>query len=178
MAKSRPPEYIRNRRTRARTKRKKRPLRAGEIWGAVGIGASILGLLGLLAFIPRISIDSSGTVRSHDPFGTVFYLSNDSILSIHDISVSCGLNYLRQPETIAENIGYDDPSLHARLLSPGQKMTLNCHSAFTTNIADSVKTTISVTYRPDFWWWTRTTAFQMEALRSEDGSWIWKRLAN
>jgi len=135
MSRSKPPEYIRKRRekaariTPANTPARSLTRKLVELFGITGTLASIVGIL---AFLPRISIEAQGSIRAHDPFGTVFYLSNDSILPIHDISVLCGLDHLRQPGTMAENLAYDDPSLHAKLLSPGQKMTLNCHSAFTT----------------------------------------------
>jgi len=146
-----------------------------EIITLIGTVASILGGL---AFIPRVSLEVSGSVRSQDPFGTVFSLSNESLLPIHDVLAICRVDDLRTPQDVQfQNIEIHTPESKAGVLSPAQKMTLGCQHSFDTHGRTLyAKATIAVGYRPDFLWWRRNIEFPMEALRGEDGTWIWKRI--
>jgi hypothetical protein len=63
-------------------------------------------------------------------------------------------------------------------LSPGHRLALPCADPIQTGFpTDSAKTKIFVTYHPNkLAFWHQTTAFNYEAERSNDGSWIWKEL--
>lgn len=139
-----------------------------------------LGLLGavagVLTLIPRLSVDVSGSLRSHDPMGTVFALSNDGLLPVHDINVVCGIESLRDTGGNGiTGIGMVLPGSHSDILSPANKMTLPCAHAVEMTLV-TAKITIVVTYRPDFVWWHRTAEYPMDAERADDGTWVWKRL--
>jgi len=178
MSRSRAPEYIRKRRENAPNKElAKTPQRSPkrmllEIFGVIGTLASIVGIL---AFLPRISVDTQGSVRAHDPFGTVFYLSNDGLLSIHDITYTCNVDEMGPNfGNITIDLGTSDSAL-----SPGHKMTLNCQQALKLDnvLFPSLHATIHVRYRPSFIWWHQNADFPMQALKSDDGTWVWRRIA-
>src|SRR5438067_9143026 len=93
MARSKAPQDIHNRRKKERPKRRDKnrgPLKTlFEIVGVVGAFAS---LLGILAFLPRMSIQTSESFAKSDPMASVFTLSNDSILPVNDVDVGCGVD--------------------------------------------------------------------------------------
>jgi hypothetical protein len=111
-------------------------------------------------------------VRSHDPMGTVFYLSNQGMLPIHDVDTLCRIDEMEG------DIHMKNATAHwtniAEKLSPGNKMTLNCQHAFLfrNTLIRSIKATIEIRYR-DFLWLQRNKTFPMEGTQAEDGTWIW-----
>jgi hypothetical protein len=145
---------------------------------------SILGSLGVLstiAFIPRLSVDPSGSRLTGSPMKTVFSLSNDGLLPVHDVKVSCDVQRLTSSyHIIIEGIRFAFPDSTAETLSPGQKISLPCDRVVDGedgSIVDA-ELTITVTYRPDFVWWYRSIQFHVVAQKGGDGTWLWRRLPN
>src|SRR5882724_9229186 len=58
----------------------------------LGLFATLLTIAGfaLTFLIPKLSIDIAGSLQPTSPMGTVFYLSNDGSLAIHDVEVTMG----------------------------------------------------------------------------------------
>ena len=145
----------------------------------LGLCTFVGGVAAILTFIPRLSVDTSGSVRPQDPFGTVFSLSNQGSLELHDVLAVCRVDdLLTGGNNRFDNLGFYTPESKAALLSPAQTMTLGCQKSFDTHgQALSARATIVVSYRPDFLWWRKNIEFPMEGLRGDDGTWIWKRIA-
>jgi len=147
--------------------------RASRATKVPGILFAILsGMLTLLTYFPRLTIADNGTVRSRDPMGTVFNLTNGGVLPVFDVEQGCavditdengrprirGLNVWMRP------LGY---------LGPGDTKSLNCqHVASGFNSPTSM--TVRIRYRPLFWFRKFTKAFPLEAEKKDDGSWVWK----
>ncbi len=178
MTKTRAPQYIRNRRSKPSQPLQPSTKRWWKIPLEIFLGVcSVVSLVAAgVTFLPKLSVDISGSLRSRDPMGTVFAVSNDGVLSIYDITVDCGVNDVRAPNvTIQGNIAFRFPQSHATVLSPGHKMTTPCANAVVIQ-STSAKITIIVDYRPPLVWWHRTEQFPLEAERSEGGTWIWKNI--
>jgi hypothetical protein len=145
---------------------------------------TVVGLLSALAtfltFAPRLSVQTEGSVRATDPFGTVFYLLNESSLAVHDINSSCDINNTTTTSSAYfDGVSVVGPDNHADILSGKHKMTLPCQRIMDlSNVATSAKLTIRVKYRPDWAWWYRTDTFPMQAEKTSDDKWIWKSTAN
>jgi hypothetical protein len=133
----------------------------------------------VISFLPKLSIEPSGTVRSQDPMGTVFQLGNDGPLPIWDIEALC---YLEDVNTTTHNhfggFGFENPNSHADKLSSGHKMTLPCMRWNLENVAASAKMDVLVSYRPIWALWHRHEAFLLEAEKARDGTWVWKSIPN
>jgi hypothetical protein len=154
--------------------------------GCVGIIASILGIIGfLLDIAPKISIGSSGSLQAANPMATVFYLSNDGLLPVHDILAKCGALQFKAGNFEIESdkdAGFIFSDSKAEILSPGHQMTLPCAHligpAPGADAADITKAefTVIVTYRPHWLPWHKTERFPQRAEKAEGGNWIWKSL--
>lgn len=182
MVRNKPSEGIRNRRRESprQDKGNSGPRSARKtILELIGVVGTLASVVGVLAFIPRLSVAASGSIRQQDPFGTVFILSNDSLLSIHDVVAVCSVDHFETlDDQSTDDVAFVTPESTADQLSPDQKMTLGCQRTIDSRQnARSAKVTIRVSYRPDFLWWHRDAEFPMEALRGEDGSWVWKHIA-
>lgn len=149
--------------------------------GTLGILASLLTIAGfVLSNAPKLSVDASESVASFSPMGTIFYLSNDGMLPIHNVAVSAanlhidgeGLQVVGPWEFT--NV---PPEAKAGVLSPGHKMSLPYAPAFGFTAVNNFKAaqlTIIVRYRPEGVWWRKTEVFPFRAIRTAGGGWIWK----
>lgn len=160
-----------------------KPLIKTVKWAVVilGILSSVLTIAGfVLSNAPKLSVDASESVASFSPMGTIFYLSNDGALPIHNVAVSCanlridgeGLQVLGPWEFT--NV---PPEAKADVLSPGHRMSLPYAPGFGFTAVNNFKgaqLTIIVRYRPAGVWWRKTEVFPFRAIRTVSGSWIWK----
>jgi hypothetical protein len=112
--------------------------------------------------------------------GTIFYLSNEGVLPIHDVAVSAanlriGGNYL---QVIGMGEFTNIPAeAKADVLSPGHKMSLPYAPGFGfTGVSNfnGAQLTIIVRYRPTWVWWRKTDTFPFRAVRTNSGNWIWE----
>jgi hypothetical protein len=179
MSRKKPPKDIRDRRKpkpateKVALPRKSLLLRlAKSPWLFVGALATIASALSLM---PRISLAPTGSLRARDPMGTVFAISNDGILPLHDVHARCVLDDLRSGPLYIHGIAITAKGTDAEILSPGQQLTLPCYRV---NMAQArvANVTVRVDYKPNYLWWERTIRFSMEAMQSDDGTWVWKRL--
>lgn len=150
--------------------------------GVLGILASVLGVVGF--FAPKLSVDASESVASFSPMGTIFYLSNDGMLPINEVVVSCA--NLKIDGNNLQVVGpwefTNVPSeAQAAVLSPGHKMSLPYAPAFgftAINNFRGAQLSIIVRYRPTGLWWRKTETFPFIAVRTASGTWIWKSVAH
>ena len=183
MGKRKPPRHTRNKEPQpgmpSLQSTPKKPLVRTLEW-TIGVISLVLTVVGfVLNSLPKLSVDASGSLRPADPMGTVFNLSNDGLLPVHDLTVTCGIKKIQtQSGGGMENIGFQLPGSEAKILSPGHKMTLPCaHAvAVTTNGAVKAEIIIFVDYRPDWLWWHKNAGFPLEVEETQNGQWIWKSI--
>src|SRR5207249_10151534 len=113
----------------------------------MGIGLVILIVTGfLLTNLPKISADVSGSLRSNDLMGTVFSLSTERSWPVYDLKAGCEI--LRVDELPPGNrhfVGsatFYFPESRAEILSPKQKLTVQCGRPIVTNLGSSETTEI------------------------------------
>jgi hypothetical protein len=148
---------------------------------ALGILASVLTIAGfVLSNAPKLSVDASESVASFSPMGTIFYLSNEGMLPIHNVAVSAA--NLRIDGENLQVLGPWEftnvpPEAKADVLSPGHRMSLPYAPAFGFTAINNFKgaqLTIIVRYRPAGVWWRKTEVFPFRTVRTASGGWIWK----
>lgn len=149
------------------------------LWAAVGVIATIITILTVYGLMPKVTIENSGSLRPHDPMGTVFHIVNESMFPISNVQVMCDIVELRSKGGGFMSGGGTviPPDSFAPNLSPGKRMNAPCDSSVAMQDAYSAALTVRVAYTP-FFWWRRETEFPMKAARSEDGTWIWKSIGS
>jgi hypothetical protein len=149
----------------------------------LGVPCALLSMAGFyLSYAPKLSVDASESVASFSPMGTIFYLSNEGTLPIHNVAVSCA--NLRIDGENLQVLGPWEftnvpPEAKTNVLSPGHKMSLPYAPAFGFTAVNNFKgaqLTIIVRYRPAYLWWRKTEVFPFRAVRTFNGSWIWKSI--
>ena len=141
-------------------------------WPVAIFGILISIGFGLVSNAPKLSVDVSGSLQSASPMATVFYLSNEGLLPVHSVVVTCDV----VKATGVNGIGFILEDSLAEKLSPGHKMTLPCaHAVAYENPTDATEAemTIKVDYRPDWLWYSKTDRFPWKAEKTTNGSWIW-----
>jgi len=181
MARSKAPKDIQRRREQGRMKRKSEASASGRRWWKLPLETlgMISAIAGVLTLIPRVSLEISGSRQPTSPMRTVFSLANDGLLPVHDVNVTCGVDKLvNEYGGGISGIGFQFPESHADTLSPSQKMSLPCDRIIDMGsvAVTSAKMTVFVTYRPDYVWWHRHIEFPVEAQKTDDGMWLWRRL--
>lgn len=186
MGKRKPPRRIRDRERQPEIPKpqpipKKGLIRTLEL--AIGIISLALTVAGfVLNSLPKLSVDVSGSLQPTSPMGTIFYLSNDGALPVHDVVVTCGNLEIAGQNLRVTSLGAEfpaPPEARANILSPGHKMTLPYAPAFGfTAISNftGAQLVISVHYRPDYVPWKKIAVFPFKAERTSNGTWIWKSL--
>lgn len=140
----------------------------------------------VLTNLPKISAEVSGSLRSNDPMGTVFSLSNEGSRPVYDVKAGCEIMRVDAlPPGNRHFVGpatFYFPESHAEILPPKHKMTVPCGRAIATKL-DGVETSevhaemfIVVTYRPKGLWWHKSEKFPMGTEKTENGTWIWKSI--
>jgi hypothetical protein len=153
----------------------------------VGMGLVALIVAGfVLTNLPKISAEVSGSLRSNDPMGAVFSVSNEGSRPVYDVNAGCEI--IRVDELPPGNrhfLGsttFYFPESRAEILSPRHKMTVPCGRAIATKL-DNVETSevyaqlfIVVTYKPKGLWWHKSEKFPMGTEKTENGTWKWKSI--
>jgi hypothetical protein len=180
MTKGRAPKDIRDRRSR----RSPTPQPTTKTWRKVPRGiflgsCTVLSLLvGIgVVFQSKLSVEASGSLRSSDPMGTVFHVSNDGVLPLYDLVVICGAKDIEFGSGNVKNIGFLRPQSSAAVLSPGHKMDAACAHAVVSTSTAKAELTIVVNYRRPLTWWSKTDEFPLKAERGADGAWVWSNVA-
>jgi hypothetical protein len=145
-----------------------------ELLGAIGVIVTVLSLW--LAALPKLSIDISGSLQPHDPMSTVFFLSNDGALPIHDLHTNCHLGDVQYSHNALQDVELMNvPGSTSDILSAGHKMTLPCEHLLEIGDmpANKAEMIITVGYRPDWVWWHKYAEFPLKAEKGADGNWVW-----
>jgi hypothetical protein len=145
-----------------------------EVLGGI---ATILTLAGFyLSYLaPKLSVDAGGSLQPSSPMGTIFYLSNDGVLPIHNVEVTLGNLEITGQNLVITGMGTEfqaAPEAKADILSPGHKMTLPYAPAFGFTAVSNftgARLLIRAHYRPDYVPWRKTAIFPFRAIRT----WIW-----
>ena len=140
----------------------------------------------VLTNLPKISADVSGSLRSNDLTGTVFFVSNEGSRPVYDVKAGCEI--IRVDELPPGNRHFVGPATvyfpeaHAEILSPGQKMPVPCGRAIASKLDDTEPLEIHaqmflvVTYRPKGLWWHKSEKFPMGTEKTANGAWKWKSI--
>jgi hypothetical protein len=152
-----------------------------EILGGIATLLTIAAFY-LSYLVPKLSVDATGSLQPTSPMGTIFYLSNDGALPIHDVEVTCGNLEITGQNLQVLGMGIEfqaHPEARADVLSPGHKMTLPYAPAFgfaaVSNLTGA-RLVIRAHYRPDYVPWRKTEVFPFQAIRAANGTWLWKSL--
>jgi len=148
-------------------------------WKGLLSGAAIAATLasissGVLAVLPKLSVEVSGSLRTTDPMATIFSLSNEGYLSVYDITVTC-LPFVKGNRYQIDNATFNPTDFRVAVLSPGHRVKLPCNEAIAILDASATSATLEmpIRYRPKGAFWHRTATFSFEADRSHDGTWVW-----
>jgi hypothetical protein len=147
-----------------------------KMWALIGGAAVLVTLSGGLALFPRISVSSAASLEPHNPFATVFIISNDGYFSIHDATFRCVI-LNAEDESHARVIapqGIQPTNLNIPEIGAGEKSTHACPWPFKFETPMlSADLIFLVSYRPSLIPWRQEKAFRFGTAKNKDGQLIW-----
>jgi hypothetical protein len=126
------------------------------------------------SFFPHLTISENGTVRSHDPMGTIFNLTNNGILPVREVDQVCGIDRIRFQGGEDTGFGLQPQGHLLGYLARGATKSLNCEHAIAMQGTSEAKISIEIIYKPILWPTKLSKYFQLEAEKADDGTWLWK----
>ena len=139
-------------------------------------------------FSPNITISTVSPLNPSDPFSTPFVVSNNSILSIHDVTIKCrvlDVKYVGQSIQITSNTVWVTSDV-AKIIDKNESITALCHlrkliSVKKSRLSDTeipinyADIAIITSFRPSFAFWTTEIPFRFITAKSADGQLRWLR---
>lgn len=143
-------------------------------WIIPGAIVAVLGgILTLLSYVPQLDVSDAHTVRSRDPMGTIFNLTNNG-LPVFGVEQICRMSIVRPNGMPLITGGGGIEMAPLGYLVHGQTKSLNCHHSA---VGFNMDTTliIEIRYRPFYLPWKLSERFPFQAEKADDGTWAWKK---
>jgi hypothetical protein len=141
-------------------------------WPVVTTGfALVVGIPSFYSYSARISVEPVSTIRSHEPMGTVFNVTNTGTFDLHNVTQAC--------DAILPKYGNNSFFGHNRQLAvlgdlpAGRSKSLDCEH-LVAGIPGAARAEISITFNSLLWPRTRTATFLFQSEQANDGTWVWK----
>jgi hypothetical protein len=130
-----------------------------------------VGIPSFYSYATWISVAPTGTIRSHEPLGTIFNVTNAGIFDLHhvvhhcDVTTGFGNNSFSNTFTRMGEIEGNLPA-HAT-------KSLDCEHAVL-GITTGADIIITIEFKSPLWPFKRVKHFQFKSERVDDGTWVWK----
>jgi hypothetical protein len=138
--------------------------------------ALVVAVPALNGYLIRISVAPYSTVRSHEPMGTVFNVTNNGVFDLHSVTQSCDLMDLKDMRSnqFFQNVRLEPSNYELRDLPAGATKSLPCeYTAAGFHGGGSIAIVITFSTSP-LQWYRRSKTFPFYAEQADDGTWVWK----
>jgi hypothetical protein len=144
-------------------------------WGAiVAIIVLLAGGAQIYFSTWRMSVTPGETLKTSDPFTTMFVLHNEGQFAMYDVTFGCLLNDVVYPNRTRamENYVTDEP-YNVSMLEANARTSTPCYLPLLPTPPLSVELTVIVSYRPSFFPFHRTSQFRFLARPNDRGGFSW-----
>jgi hypothetical protein len=146
-------------------------------WGVITTCLTlVVALPTLYGYLIRISVAPYSTIRSHEPMGTVFNVTNNGVFDLHNVTESCNLidvTDLRSHQFF-RNVRLVPSNYALRNLPAGATKSLSCEhtvAGFHGEASIAIVITFSASPLP---WYRRSETFPFYSEQADEGIWVWK----
>ena len=141
------------------------------LYGFVGLVAAYIGLV---AFWPWLGIEQSGSLDPHNPYQTLFFITNEGFLPITDVNVTCILTTTSIGQHVTVNGFPMTYTNQVPWLAYKHKFSLPCWAALSgIHTYDTAFLTVSVDYKIVHLPVHRPQIFHVQGAKARDGTWQW-----
>lgn len=148
-------------------------------WWSVGAVTTLIGLLvGIVSLQPSVSVNPDTSLNPQSAFATPFSVCNDSLFSIHNVSIDYAVNRIEAEK----NVRFDTFTV----LEPERPIIPELRPKETSSVKINFPfgnkpvfcdVSIEVNYRPAFVWWKKEQTFRFITATNFEGQIIWYRKA-
>jgi hypothetical protein len=159
---------------------KAKPITARPWWKSLPAKiVAVLTFVGLLVTLlplwPRLSMDKSGSLDSSNPLKTMFYVTNEGILPMTGVDVTCYIKAYSENRDITVNCPPIQLINQAKFLPYKSKLTLRCDTIFGDRGVtwDTASLTIVIDYGVLFIPVHSPQVFHVVGAKSAQNTWEW-----
>ena len=151
------------------------PSQLQKIWRWIGGAITVLVCIsGLLTFYPALTVDVGSPLDANNPFSYPFIVTNDTILPLFNVNISCHLDNVLLLDGGRFSNGAIKTEQTLSIMVPHQKTTAPCHRAiYTDSPATRGIVAIAVSYYPFLWPIKTSTTRYFGAEMTADKKTIW-----
>jgi hypothetical protein len=130
----------------------------------------------LYSYATRITVTPGQSIRSHEPMGTIFNVTNNGVFTVYRVTHACRLD--RVDRSLTDPYGISGPEIHYTFslgdLPPGATKSLSCE-----NVVAGARGYAAITIIIFYARWPMThhelsESFSFKSVRADDGTWVWK----
>lgn len=143
-----------------------------------GVFTLVVGIPALYAYGTRISVVPAGSIRSHEPLGTIFNVTNDGMLTLHNVSHLCGIasgegEIAGGGKVLLKGVTSTPEGAFLGDLPTGATKSLSCEKPFV-GFEGEASIWIEITYTRPLWYRSTKKYFFFESEKANNGTWVWK----
>jgi hypothetical protein len=144
----------------------------GRRWWPVFIGVFTLavGIPSLYSYFTRITVVPAGTIRAHEPMGTIFNVFNNGIFDLHKVRQECEVSFPKYGKIVVD---HNTASFVLGDLPAGTYKSLDCEHAVR-GFPGAASLEISINFHSPLWPFQRTKHSLFQSEQADDGTWVWK----
>ncbi|MDQ3714403.1 MAG: hypothetical protein M3388_19610 [Acidobacteriota bacterium] len=148
-----------------------------QSWKILSIVALLVGLVSsLLVFASRVSVSSSSPLNPSDPFSTPFYVSNDGLFAIYDVTFYCNfrdVTFFEGGSISGISVRGSDPLIPS--IEASERATTKCLLTYPdANRNDHGDIVVVVSYKPKFLPYRKERKFRFVMEQGSDKQWRWQ----
>jgi hypothetical protein len=134
----------------------------------------VFGIPALYSYSTRLSVSAVSTIQPREPMGTIFNVTNNGILDLHNVTHECDLLKVKgRDANIIANTVTAPMDFSLGDLPAGATKSLSCERVVKGFPGESL-IKIVIAYTSSLQRSQHTKQFLFQSEQADDGTWVWK----
>jgi len=130
-----------------RQRAKEKASRFGTVSTIIGLGLGVVGLVGLIALRPQVTVSPADALEHSQPFSVPFHITNASFYAIDDVTPTFYIHRLMMAEGSDINVGNNLVQYPAQNLEHGETGTVICQFTQVGSFPSDADVVVVIDYR-------------------------------
>jgi hypothetical protein len=147
-------------------------------WPIIAACLTLAGVAPILySYATRITVTQDRSIRSHEPMGTIFNVTNNGVFTLYNVTHVCALDRVETGRNGNFLGGFSVQPIGFSLgdIAPGDYKSLSCENVVR-GATGGASIRIKITYaRWPFIHHLLNKSYPFRSVQADDGTWIWKK---